>query len=80
MGRRNSTDITAEILRLANGGAIKTQIVYGANLNFKIVRGYLSRLMELGLIEMRGRRGSYWTTDKGAAFLRHYEQLAKLGM
>jgi len=45
--RRDNRDISADILRLATHEVIKTRIVYGANLNFKIVEGYLSRLTGL---------------------------------
>jgi predicted transcriptional regulator len=38
--RRNDLEICADILRVARRGAKKTQIVYEANLNFKIVKKY----------------------------------------
>ncbi len=44
--RRNDLDICADILTAARAGAKKTHIVYGANLNFKLVRKYLRRLIE----------------------------------
>jgi predicted transcriptional regulator len=80
MKKRDSVDISADILRLAQGGAIKTRIVYGANLNFKIVEGYLSRLMGLGLLENKDGRKVYRTTEKGLAFINRYEELTKFGL
>ena len=77
--KRDSLDISADILRLATSGAIKTRIVYGANLNFKIVEGYLDRLTKLGLLENRDSR-RYQTTKKGIAFLQRYEELSKFGL
>ncbi len=48
--RRNDLDICADILTVARAGAKKTHIVYRANLNFKLVRKYLRRLIENGLL------------------------------
>jgi predicted transcriptional regulator len=79
MKKRDSLGISADILRLATSGAIKTRIVYGANLNFKIVEGYLSRLTNLGLLENRDRR-RYQTTEKGLSFIKRYEELSKFGL
>lgn len=79
MKKRDSLDISADILRLATDGAIKTRIVYGANLNFKIVGGYLSRLTSLGLLEGRDNRKRYRTTEKGLSFIQRYEELSKFG-
>jgi len=77
--RRGEFDIFAEILYLANeGGVTKTTIVYQANLNFKIVEGHLSNLLERDLIEIIDEL--YETTDRGITFLEHYEEIEKLGM
>jgi len=73
-------DISADILRLAQDGAIKTRIVYGANLNFKIVEGYLSKLTNLGLLENKDGRRMYRTTETGLAFINRYEELTKFGL
>jgi predicted transcriptional regulator len=80
MKKRDSMDISADILRLAKHGAIKTRIVYGANLNFKIVEGYLSRLTGLGLLENGDSQRRYRTTEKGLAFINGYEELTKFGL
>ena len=75
--RRCEIDILADILYLANKGGIKkTTIVYKANLNFKIVEGFLSSLLEGGLIEFSDKL--YETTDKGGTFLHHYKEIQKL--
>ncbi len=77
--RRNDLDIQADILRVAldRGGALKTQIVYQANLNFKIVKGYLEGLIGSGLLELTGPR--YYPTDRATAFLEAYENLVSFG-
>lgn len=73
MTRRNDLDICADILRTARTGAKKTQIVYQANLNFKIVEKYLKRLIDNGLLKVEGR--NFTTTRKGVRFLDQYRTL-----
>lgn len=68
--RRNDLDICADILQVASKGAKKTHLVYKANLNFSIVKSYIRRLMESGLIESYD--GKFFTTDKGVEFLQNY--------
>lgn len=77
MKRRNNVDIMVDILRVSVGGAKKTWIVYKANLNFKIVKQYLSELMEKDLLAVNGDSGLYVTTDKGLEFVRQYDNFRK---
>lgn len=78
--RRNSNDIEADILRITADGAKKTYIVYQANLNFKIVKKYLSSLIERGYIayDGSGKGGLYFTTPRGFEFLRRYDALQSM--
>ena len=76
--RRDSKDIEADILRIAETGARKTQIVYQANLNFKIVKRYLKRLIEQGYLEHLVHDSLFQTTSRGKEFLRRYAALANL--
>ena len=46
--KRSEIEILADILRVAESGARKSHIVYKANLNFKIVEGYLNILRNSG--------------------------------
>jgi predicted transcriptional regulator len=78
MKRRESADICRDILQLAKNGAIKTRIVYGAHINFKMAKGYLSKLLSLGLLE-ESRKG-YRTTEKGLDFINRYEELSRFGL
>ena len=79
--RRSNVDITAEILRIAKSGSRKTRIVYGANLNFKLLNEYLRRLERAGLIrEDNEEDGVIVTTDKGRKYLQHYEGFKHFGM
>jgi len=52
-------------------------MVYQANLNFVIMEGFISELLERGLIEVKDK--IYETTDRGVKFLHHYEELEKIG-
>lgn len=70
--RRNDVDICADILRVARSGAKKTHLVYKANLNFDIVKKYLSRLSEQSLIS--SENGHYITTEEGVKFLDKYQE------
>lgn len=69
--RRNDIDICADILRVARNGAKKTHLVYRANLNFTIVKKYIRRLTENGMLE--SQNGRFFTTDKGVEFLEQYK-------
>lgn len=77
MKRRNNVDIMADILRVARGGAKKTWIVYRANLNFKIVKDYLSDLTENGMLAAPDGSNMYRTTERGLDFLEQYESFKK---
>jgi predicted transcriptional regulator len=78
MKKRESVDIYRDILQLTRNGAIKTRIVYGANLNFKMAEGYLSKLLSLGLLEESQKK--YRTTKKGFDFINRYEELSRFGL
>ncbi|TEU10298.1 transcriptional regulator [Candidatus Bathyarchaeota archaeon] len=73
--RRNDLDICADILQVAKTGAKKTQIVYQANLNFKIVKRYLNRLISTGMLSTVEERRLYTTTNRGMEFLEQYRKL-----
>jgi len=74
--RRNDLDIVADILQVARDGAKKTRIVYQANLNFKIVKGYLERLIGNGMLVHDPPR--YYTVEKGRDYLEAYVNLVSL--
>lgn len=65
--RRNNLDIEADILTVALEGTRKTWIVYGANLNFSIVKKYLAGLIRKGCLEIDGNL--YFTTPKGKDYI-----------
>ncbi len=76
--RRNDLDICADILQVARAGALKTQIVYRANLNFKIVKGYLKRLIANGMLDPNPEERLFVTTSVGVDFLERYRALVLL--
>jgi predicted transcriptional regulator len=79
--RRSRIEIIAEILRIAKGGARKTRIVYGANINFRLLDEYLKKLERAGLIvEETGKNSIIRTTEKGIEYLRQYKNLESLGI
>ncbi len=71
--RRTQDDIEADILKVvqSRGVAGKTAIVYGANLNFKIVVPYLERLVSRGLLKKEevGSHPRYRTGPMAEAFV-----------
>jgi len=75
MGRRNNLDICSDILQVARGGANKTRIVYQANLNFKIVKKYLNRLIDSGFIQPS--EDVFITTPKGNQFIEQYNTISR---
>ena len=73
--KRSNIEISADILRVALTGAKKSHIVYKANLNFKIVRKYMDRLRESGLLAGPTFRDKvYQTTEEGIEYLHRYDE------
>jgi len=70
----------AEILEIAIDGALKTQVMYKANLSFAQANAYLRRLLELNLLETGGSTGKrvYKTTRRGMYYLHRYRELREL--
>ena len=74
--RRNSTDISVQILKIALKGARKSHIVYRANLNFEVVKKYLHKLNTSGLITHPSTtKHLFQTTPKGAEYIHQYDNL-----
>jgi len=78
--RRDRLYIIAELLRIAKRGALKTQLMYGANLSFAQLNSYLSFLISTKLLKtvQEGTRVIYKTTSKGLEFLANYEKIISL--
>lgn len=78
--RRDRMHIMAEVLLVAKDGALKTQIMYKANLSFAQLNEYLSLLLKLGLLKTRKReeKSIYKITRKGIKYLKSYEEISEL--
>ncbi len=79
-GRRDRMLIMAEILEVAIDGALKTQLMYRANLSFAQLSEYLKLMLDLQLLEKAGNNGRtvYKTTSKGARYLQSYKNIQDL--
>ena len=78
--RRDRLYIIAEILNIAKGGSLKTQIMYRANLSFAQLNEYLNFLIKMEFLEItkENRKNTYVTTEKGDRYLEKYKDLANL--
>ncbi len=78
--RRDRLKIIIDVLNIALEPAVKTRILYGANINFKILKKYLDFLQENKLIEkIEVKYTTYYkTTDTGKAILKHYNKIQKI--
>ena len=77
--KRNREEIISQILNVCRNGAIKTRVVYQANLNFKTVGPYLDLLVKNNLIEVQqGEKKMYETTEKGETLLEALNQVSEL--
>ena len=77
--KRNREEIISQILHVCRNGAIKTRVVYQANLNFKTVEPYLDLLVKNNLLEVQqGEKRMYETTQKGETLLEALHQVSEL--
>jgi predicted transcriptional regulator len=75
MKNRSRLDIAAEILTIANDGAMKTKIMYSAYISFYQLKEYVSILVKNGLLDYDSRKKLYRTTERGHEFLVKYQKL-----
>jgi predicted transcriptional regulator len=78
--RRDKLYIIAEILETAKDSALKTQIMYRANLSFTQLNDYLSFMLKNELLEkiLINDRDVYKATAKGMNFLERYREITEL--
>jgi predicted transcriptional regulator len=74
---RSRLAIIADVLRVVRGEARKTQIMYQANLSFKVLEKYLAEITGASLVCFEDGRRCYVLTDKGRAFLDAYEEYSR---
>lgn len=74
---RSKLDIIADILHVANQGAKKTQIMYQANLSYRLLSRYLSEVSKACLIRFERKERCYKVTSKGREFLEKYKDYSR---
>lgn len=75
---RRRLNIIADMLRVVGKeGAKKTQIMYRANLSYKVLTKYLTEVMEAGLVRLQRRERVYVITSKGMKFLEKYKKYSR---
>ena len=71
---RSRLDIIADMLRVVSeGGAKKTQIMYQANLSYRLLTRYLAEVIGSCLVNFEHGEGCYVLTSKGKEFLEKYK-------
>ncbi len=73
---RGRLQIIADVLSIVKNGAKKTQIMYGANLSYRVFSRYLTDVLDAGLVSFGG--DCYNLTQKGQEFLKRYNEYAEL--
>jgi predicted transcriptional regulator len=75
--RRDKLVIMADILQIARKGALKTQILYKANLSFDQLKQYLGVLTASDMLKKtrRKQREIYEATPKGLEFLKTHKEI-----
>jgi predicted transcriptional regulator len=74
---RGRLDIIADILQVVSGDARKTQIMFQANLSYKVMQKYLAEITEASLISFVDEKRCFVLTDKGSAFLDAYKEYSR---
>ena len=77
MGYRRKLDIIADVLSVASGGAKKTQIMYQANLSYRLLMKYLVEVRKACLVSFERGRRCYVLTSKGRQFLLLYKEYSR---
>lgn len=74
MNYRDRLDIIADILNVVSREAKKTQIMYQANLSYKVLQRYLNEIVEASLISFEDGNQIYLLTTKGQEYLDAYKE------
>ena len=79
--RRSNIEIIADMLRVGENGAGKTEIMYSANMSYAQIQKYLGFLMSQGFIdkvEVGNPVVTYQVTDKGFKLLRSIDNIMEM--
>ena len=74
---RRRLDIIADILQVVSQNAKKTQIMFQANLSYKVLQRYMEDITSAYLISYETTEQCYVLTQKGQEFLEAYKEYAK---
>lgn len=74
---RNRLDIIADILSVVSDDAKKTQIMYQANLSYKLLTRYLREVIKSSLVLFDRAKRCYVLTSKGQEFLEKYKRYSR---
>jgi predicted transcriptional regulator len=74
---RDRLDIIADILSVVSREAKKTQIMYQANLSYKVLQRYLGEIVEASLVTFENANQLYLLTGKGHEYLDAYKEYAR---
>jgi predicted transcriptional regulator len=74
---RSRLDIIADILHVVSQSAKKTQIMYKANLSYKVLTKYLTEVSEASLVDFECEKQCYMLTAKGREFMEAYKKYSR---
>lgn len=77
---RSRLDIIADILSVVKNGAKKTQVMYQANLSYRLLKRYLGEVVRASLVRFERNKQCYVLTEKGREFLEKYKDYARHNM
>ena len=81
MGNRSRIEIASDVLKAANGGASKIEIMYRALLSYVQMKEYVNFLSEKNLLAYDYQQGevkTFKTTEKDLRFLEIYDRLDEM--
>ena len=79
--RRSNIEIIADMLRVGENGAGKTELMYSANMSYTQIQKYLGFLLNHGLInkvEVGNPVVTYQVTEKGGELLRNINTIVEI--
>ena len=79
--RRSNVEIIADMLKVGENGAGKTEIMYSANMSYAQIQKYLGFLLSHGFIhkvEVGNPVVTYQVTDKGGELLKNIDSIVEV--
>ena len=74
---RGRFDIIADILKITRKNPKKTQIMYQANLSYKVLQKYLNNIIKSAMITFQEDNHCFSLTAKGQIFLDTYQDYTR---